>query len=57
MRHVVDALLSAHADTAHAPSLEDRREHQQRLDEIRRTAEEFGKSEPEHEGLLPSSNL
>jgi hypothetical protein len=56
-RHVVDALRSAPADTAHAPSPEDRRERQQRLDEIRRTAEEFGKSEPEHGGLLPGSNF
>jgi hypothetical protein len=44
-RHVVDALRSARNEAAHAPNAENRRERQQRLDEITRTAEELGKTE------------
>lgn len=54
-RHVVNALRLTRNQVAHPPSSEDRRERQQRLDEISRAAEELGKSEPEHGDLPPGS--
>lgn len=52
-RHVVNALLSAPNERVHAPSAENRRQRQRRLDEIGRTAEELAKNEPDCRDLPP----